>query len=106
MGLRYRLHRANLPGKPDIVMSTQKIAILVHGCFFHMHSCRYGRVAPATNSEFWHKKRSGNVARDKQNLRQLRKLGWKVLTVWECQTKEPERLRKRLASGLRSLFPH
>ena len=54
MGLRYRLHRNDLPGKPDIVMPGRKVAIFVHGCFFHMHKCRYGRVVPATNSEFWH----------------------------------------------------
>lgn len=98
MGLRYRLHRTDLPGKPDIVMPGCKTAIFVHGCFFHMHKCRYGRVVPATNAEFWHAKRSGNAARDKRNTRQLRKLGWNVFTVWECETKEPERLKERLST--------
>lgn len=97
MGLRYRLHRSDLPGKPDIVMPGRRLAIFVHGCFFHMHKCRNGRVVPATNSEFWQKKRSGNVARDKLHTMQLRKLGWHVLTVWECETKEPENLRGRLS---------
>jgi DNA mismatch endonuclease (patch repair protein) len=97
MGLRYRLHRNDLPGKPDIVMPGRKVAIFVHGCFFHMHKCRYGRVVPATNSEFWHLKRSGNAARDKRNARQLRKLGWQVFTVWECQTKEPDKLNRVLS---------
>jgi DNA mismatch endonuclease (patch repair protein) len=101
MGLRYRLHRTDLPGKPDIVMPGRKVAIFVHGCFFHMHKCRYGRVVPATNAEFWHMKRSGNAARDKRNAKQLRRLGWKVLTFWECQTKEPDILMQ----GLRSHFP-
>jgi DNA mismatch endonuclease (patch repair protein) len=100
MGLRYRLHRTDLPGKPDIVMPRRKMAIFVHGCFFHMHTCRYGRVAPATNAEFWQTKRSGNAARDKRNVRQLRKLGWEVITVWECETKEPDALKQNLISRL------
>jgi DNA mismatch endonuclease (patch repair protein) len=102
MGIRYRLHRSDLPGKPDIVMPGRKTAIFVHGCFFHMHNCRYGRVVPATNAEFWHTKRSGNAARDKRNARQLRKLGWNVLTVWECETKDAERVQARLCSLTRS----
>jgi DNA mismatch endonuclease (patch repair protein) len=97
MGLRYRLHRTDLPGKPDIVMPGRKVAIFVHGCFFHLHTCRYGKVVPATNAEFWHAKRTGNAARDKRNTRQLRKLGWKVFTVWECETKEPEKLNRVLS---------
>jgi DNA mismatch endonuclease (patch repair protein) len=98
MGLRYRLHRTDLPGKPDIVMPGRRVAIFVHGCFFHMHKCRYGKVIPATNAEFWQTKRSGNVARDKRNARQLRKLGWNVFTVWECETKLHETLRRNLLS--------
>ena len=97
MGLRYRLHRNDLPGKPDIVMPGRKVAIFVHGCFFHMHKCRYGRVMPATNAEFWQIKRSGNAARDRRNATQLRKLGWQVFTVWECQTKEPSKLNRVLS---------
>ncbi len=96
MGLRYRLHRTDLPGKPDIVMPGRKVAIFVHGCFFHMHKCRYGRVVPATNSEFWRTKRLSNAARDKRNCRHLRKLGWVVLTLWECETKNPEKVKRKL----------
>ena len=98
MGLRYRLHRKDLPGKPDIAMPGRKTAIFVHGCFFHMHKCRYGRVVPATNAKFWQTKRSRNAARDKRNTRQLRKLGWNVLTVWECETRDAERAQARLRS--------
>ena len=98
MGLRYRLHRKDLPGRPDVVMPGRRTAIFVHGCFFHMHKCRYGRVVPATNAEFWQMKRSGNAARDRRNTRHLRKLGWNVLTVWECETKHPENLRGRLST--------
>lgn len=96
IGIRYRLHRKDLPGKPDIVMPGRKLVIFVHGCFFHMHKCRYGRVVPATNAEFWHTKRSGNAARDRRNVRQLCKLGWNVLTVWECETKEAKKIEERL----------
>lgn len=97
MGIRYRLHRKDLPGKPDIVMPGRKIVILVHGCFFHMHKCRYGQVVPTTNAEFWHTKRSGNADRDKRNVQELRKLGWKVITIWECETKQPEQLQVSLS---------
>jgi DNA mismatch endonuclease (patch repair protein) len=96
MGIRYRLHRSDLPGKPDIVVPGRKLAIFVHGCFFHMHKCRYGRVVPATNAQFWQAKRSGNAARDKRNAKQLRKLGWNVTTVWECATKDPDALGRSL----------
>lgn len=105
MGIRYRLHRKDLPGRPDIVMPGRKIAILVHGCFFHMHECRYGQVVPASNAEFWQTKRSGNAARDRRNLRQLRALGWKVFIVWECCTRSPERLRKQVSRIIATTEP-
>jgi DNA mismatch endonuclease (patch repair protein) len=100
MGLRYRLHRTDLPGKPDIVMPGRNVAIFVHGCFFHMHKCRYGRVVPKTNAEFWQTKRSSNAARDKRNSRQLRKLGWYVVTVWECETRNQCKLQNKLEARL------
>jgi len=100
MGYRYRLHRADLPGKPDIAISRLKTAILVHGCFWHVHRCRYGSVVPATNTEFWQAKRMGNVKRDRTNTRRLRKLGWRAFTVWECWTKKPEELKRRLEGAL------
>jgi DNA mismatch endonuclease (patch repair protein) len=100
MGLRYRLHRTDLPGKPDIVMPGRKVAIFVHGCFFHMHKCRYGRVVPATNAEFWQTKRSGNAARDRRNALQLRKFGWTVLTMWECETRNQDKLKNKLQARL------
>ena len=79
LGYRYALHRKDLPGKPDIVLTRHRKIIFIHGCFWHMHKCRYGRVKPATNADFWQTKREGNVARDKRNLRKLRKDSWKVL---------------------------
>src|SRR5256885_16644218 len=84
------------PGKPDIVLVRHRKIIDVHGCFFHMHHCKYGRVVPATNAEFWSTKRLSNVERDQRNLRALRRDGWHVLTVWECETKTPAGLSKRI----------
>ena len=100
MGFRYSLHRKDLPGKPDLVLVKRKKVIFVHGCFWHMHRCRYGSVVPKTNKKFWKIKREGNVDRDKRNLRKLRKEGWKVLVVWECQTRNSERLIDKLKKFL------
>lgn len=102
MGYRYRLHRKDLPGCPDLVLPKHHKIILVHGCFWHMHSCSNGRVTPKTNAKFWRSKREGNVERDKRNLRQLRKTGWKVLVVWECQTKNIDQLAIKLKRFLKS----
>jgi len=102
LGYRYALHRKDLPGKPDMVLTRHRKIIFIHGCFWHMHRCRYGRVKPATNAKFWQTKREGNVARDKRNLRKLRKEGWKVLVIWECQTQHQEKLTKKLANFLAS----
>jgi len=100
MGYRYALHRSDLPGHPDIVLVKHKKIIFVHGCFWHMHRCRYGRVIPATRTEFWQNKRRGNVERDKHNLKNLRKEGWAVLVVWECQIPNAEKLNQRLRAFL------
>src|SRR5437016_973882 len=96
MGLRYRLHSAQLPGKPDLVLVRHKKAIFVHGCFWHGHKgcARAGR--PSTNKNFWRIKLDSNLARDIRNRRALRKLGWKVLTVWECETRNELALNKKL----------
>lgn len=96
MGYRYSLHKKNLPGKPDIVLVRHRKIIDVHGCFFHMHDCRYGSVVPATNAAFWKKKRLSNVTRDRANLSALRREKWRVLTVWECETRNPNGLSKKL----------
>jgi len=87
MGYRFRLHRRDLPGKPDIVLPSRRKIIFVHGCFWHCHRCRYGKVTPATNAEFWKTKRAANSDRDRRNIRRLRADGWQVLVVWECWTK-------------------
>ena len=87
LGYRFRLHCKNLPGKPDIVLPRHKKIIFVHGCFWHMHNCKNGRVKPATRAKFWQDKRTDNKERDRQNIRTLKKLGWDVLVVWECQVR-------------------
>jgi DNA mismatch endonuclease, patch repair protein len=102
MGFRYRLHKSDLPGKPDLVLVRHGKIINVHGCFFHMHTCRFGRVTPTTNAEFWATKRESNAQRDRQNLRSLKKAGWKVMTIWECETKDPKSLIRKLKRFLTS----
>jgi len=87
LGYRFRLHRADLPGKPDLVFPSRHKVIFVHGCFWHQHSCPRGRRVPASNEAYWRKKLEGNVTRDKVHRRELRKLGWSVLVIWECQLK-------------------
>src|SRR4051812_7053306 len=81
MGYRYRLHRKDLPGKPDMVFPGSRKIIEIHGCYWHMHDCPLGAVIPKTNTEFWQTKRLSNVARDKRNAAALEELGWKVLVV-------------------------
>lgn len=86
-GFRYRLHRNDLPGTPDIVMPGRRIAIFVHGCFWHRHlECKYARQ-PSSNSVFWHKKLGRNVQRDQEAFSALKAAGWRVLVVWECATR-------------------
>lgn len=101
LGYRFRLHRKDLPGKPDIVLPKYRTAIFVHGCFWHCHDCRYGRVVPVTRPEFWAMKRGGNVERDERNRRELMAYGWKVLTVWECELKEEKRLIEMLCDAIK-----
>ena len=100
MGCRFRLHRKDLPGSPDIVLARHRKVIFVHGCFWHMHQCRYGRVKPQTNRAYWQKKRKSNVDRHRKNVRALKRLGWKVLVVWECWTRDTAPLEKRLQDFL------
>lgn len=101
LGFRFRL-KSKLPGKPDIVLSRHRKVIFVHGCFWHMHECRFGRVVPATRTEFWQKKRNANAARDERALRQLSELGWRVHVVWECETKNAATLNSSIAAFLNS----
>lgn len=89
MGYRFRLHRRDLPGTPDIAMPSRRIAIFVHGCFWHVHQgCKYKRT-PSTRTEFWTTKLYGNVERDQRAVDRLAEMGWRVLIVWECSTRDP-----------------
>jgi len=86
-GYRYRIHVKKLPGSPDIVFSSRKKIIFVHGCFWHLHEhCRLGAM-PKSNLAYWQPKLEQNRARDKRNIRKLRSLGWKILVVWQCSLK-------------------
>lgn len=100
LGYRFRLHRRDLPGTPDIVLPRLRKVINVHGCFWHRHGCRHGRVAPVRNAGYWEAKRLRNAARDRRTLRQLRRAGWKVLMVWECQLRDPGKLAARVGRFL------
>ena len=86
-GYRYRIHRKDLPGNPDIVFPSRKKVIFVNGCFWHGHNCKRATL-PKTNKSFWQKKLSGNKERDKNNLQRLKTLGWNSLVVWQCQIKK------------------
>lgn len=100
MGYRYRLHRKDLPGKPDIVLGPRQKAIFVHGCFWHQHAaCRAGRI-PGSNSQYWVPKLRRNVERDALTQQALAAGGWEVLVIWECQIKD----RAGLADTLRSFI--
>lgn len=95
IGYRFRL-RSDLPGHPDLVLPTHRCVVFVHGCFWHLHSCRFGRVVPATRPNFWARKRADTARRDKRAAADLRRLGWRVLTVWECHTRSAARLQAEI----------
>ncbi len=96
LGARYRLHRADLPGKPDIVLPGRRLALFVHGCFWHGHDCARGGRVPKQNRDYWVGKVSRNRARDTVNREALAALGWRVETVWECELKDQAALTRRL----------
>lgn len=101
-GFRYKLHDKKLPGKPDIVLPKYRTVIFVHGCFWHGHSnCKYF-VVPKTRTEWWTEKINGNIANDEKALMTLKKEGWRVINVWECELKI-EKIEKRLRKLLEKL---
>ena len=96
MGVGYRLHRADLPGKPDIAMPGRKLAIFVHGCFWHGHDCARGARIPKANREYWEGKIGRNRARDVGHRAALEAMGWRAVTLWECELKDEAGLEGRL----------
>ena len=95
MGYRYRLHKRDLPGNPDIVIPKYKTAIFVHGCFWHgCPTCRHAKIRPIANADYWNKKLDRTMERDKSNVVALEQLGWQVMVIWECET------RKKSLTGL------
>ncbi len=101
MGYRFRLHRNDLPGKPDIVLPRYKMAVFVHGCFWHRHAgCKYA-YTPKSRREFWQRKFKANVERHRTVERLLRESGWRVVVIWECELRKPAKLQSRISK----LFP-
>ena len=100
MGFRFRLHGRKLPGRPDVVLPRHRTVVLVHGCFWHRHArCRFA-YTPKSNLPFWLRKFEENVARDRRAAKALHAHGWKVITVWECQTGDIDQLTRILARAL------
>jgi len=102
LGYRYRLHRKDLPGKPDLVFGPRRKVIFVHGCFWHLHpdpDCVDARI-PKSNTDYWRPKLERNVERDRQQIAALSEAGWKVFTIWECETKDMENVMHRVAMFL------
>lgn len=95
MGYRFRVHRKDLPGTPDIVLPGRKVVVFVHGCFWHGHECRVGKM-PKSRTEYWGPKIEANRSRDVRKRRELRKLGWRVLEVWECDLKDESKLARKI----------
>ncbi len=100
LGYRYRLHAKKLPGTPDLVFTSKMKVIFVNGCFWHGHSCKSGNNKPKSNEVYWKQKLEGNRERDETNKSELRKKGWKVLTIWECQTRNLQLLQNELVNFL------
>lgn len=96
MGYRYRLHGRALPGRPDLVFASRRAVVFVHGCFWHRHACRFGRVTPRTRQAFWQAKFDDNVARDRRTRARLRREGWRIFVVWECQLSNIEKVAEQL----------
>jgi DNA mismatch endonuclease, patch repair protein len=99
LGYRFRLHRRDLPGTPDIVLPGRRSAIFVHGCYWHAHGCRIGRL-PKSRLDYWQPKLEANKARDSRKVAELQAIGWQVLVVWQCELRDPEALTERLGRFL------
>lgn len=103
MGYRYRLHRRDLPGKPDMAFPRLRKIIFIHGCFWHGHDCARGARMPKANREYWQKKISRNASRDASSIAALQSQGWRVAVIWECELKDMAQIRGRLVKFLSKL---
>ena len=101
-GVRFKIHDKNLPGKPDIVLPKYKTVIEIQGCFWHGHDCTKGSI-PKSNRKFWETKLTRNIERDRENRRDLENMGWRVVTVWECELRDIEYFTNRLESTLKEV---
>ena len=101
MGYRFRLHRKDLPGKPDIVLPRFKSVIFVHGCFWHRHKGCKNAASPKTKKTFWREKFKANVIRDKKVQEELNSMGWKILIIWECELPDLDRVKKLIKESLK-----
>lgn len=99
-GFRYRLHRKDLPGRPDIVLPGRRAAVFVNGCFWHGHDCARGARTPKANADYWRAKIARNAARDARARAELEATGWRAITVWECELRDADALRARLKDAL------
>ncbi|HAM32563.1 MAG TPA: very short patch repair endonuclease [Deltaproteobacteria bacterium] len=93
LGYRYRLHVRELPGQPDLVFPSRQKAIFIHGCWWHQHRCKRGNRRPATRREYWLPKLEANKRRDAETRSKLRRMGWRTLVIWECQTRDSDMVR-------------
>lgn len=102
LGLRFRLHRSDLPGSPDLLFPGRRTALFVHGCFWHRHEACPKATTPKTNIDYWNRKFERNVERDRENEKKLEEYGWKVLIIWECETKTRESIEDFLTDKILS----
>lgn len=101
LGYRFRLHQRNLPGCPDLVFASARVVIFVHGCFWHQHKGCNRSTIPKTRRAYWAAKLKRNTSRDRATIRKLRRLGWRVLLIWECDTRKPDKVERRLSGFLK-----
>ncbi|MCC7411784.1 MAG: DNA mismatch endonuclease Vsr [Gammaproteobacteria bacterium] len=103
LGFRFRVHEQELPGCPDVVLPRHRVVVFVHGCFWHRHrGCRFA-YTPKSNGAFWSDKFEQNVGRDSRNRKELRRLGWRVVVIWECQAADRTALTQRLAAAFKAV---
>ncbi len=100
LGYRFRLHRGDLPGTPDLVFPSRRKVIFVHGCFWHRHTCVAGRKEPSSRRDYWIPKLLRNASRDRETLKAIQSIGWEALVIWECEVKDEHRLKQIITAFL------